>query len=204
MVDLSKRVVWVGVLAALLQSVTSPGVARGDIVLDIGQYEDAPDPNGLYHFHAKFTQVPGEQISPFDFFTVMRIQHGFQGINTSSQPVNWGSGITQTGGTTADPTYDVKWSFIGNNPITAAGDLGIFTYEVTGIPSPGLPITLTYIWQTSLNGQKKTGSGSVVVTRAVPEPSPMLLAGLVGSLGLFTMGVGRRARRRAFNEPSPV
>src|SRR6516165_8884969 len=129
MVDLSKRIFWLGVLAALLESVTSPGVARGDIVLDIGQYEDAPDPNGLYIFHATFTPVPGEQISTFDFFTVMGIQHGFPGINTSSQPPNWGSSITQTGGTTGDPTYDVKWSFVGTNPITMAGSLGTFTYE---------------------------------------------------------------------------
>jgi hypothetical protein len=201
MVGRSKRIVWVGIVASLVLGVMGPGAVRGDIVLDIGQYEDAPDPNGLYIFHAKFTPVPGEQISTFDFFEVMGIQHGFPGINSATQPVNWGSSITQTGGTPSDPTYSVKWSFIGTVPITTGGDLGTFTYEVTGLPSGGLPITLTYIWQTTLNGQPRTGSGTVVVT-AVPEPSQVLLLGVAGVASLVTVGVRRRARiERAVQQP---
>jgi hypothetical protein len=201
--QLSRRIFWVGLVAALVQSAGGPGIARADIVIDTGQFEDIPDPNGLYIFHSVFRPIPGEEILFGNSFTVYGIQHGFPGVDTSTQPANWGSSIVRDGGTPSDPTYDVTWTYVGTNAITTTTDLGNYTYEVSGRPDSGLPITLPYTWITTLNGAPHMGSGSVVVTAVVPEPPPIVLAGCVAVLGLVA-AVARRALTRRSRPAAPT
>jgi hypothetical protein len=201
MADMLKRLVWCAGVLVLLHGAVNSGVARGDIIIDISEFEDAPDPNGLYIFHVRFQPnpppsgptTPGEEIILGNSFTVDNIQHGFPGLDTSGKPTNWGSSITQVGGTPTDPTYNVKFSYVGTIPLTTNTDLGFFTYEVTAPPDGGLPITLPYTWITTLNGQPKTGSGTITVVAVVPEPSPAVLMGVVAVVGLLT-GAWRIAR----------
>jgi hypothetical protein len=195
---LTKRLLWVAVVASLVQGAAGSGVARGDIILDTGQYEDIPDPNGLYIFHVLFKPnpppvggTPGEEILRSNSFTVDNIQHGFPGIVTANQPPNWGASVTQVGGTSADPTYDVTWTYIGTNPIITNTDVGFFTFEVSARPDQGLPITLPYTYITTINGQPVQHSGSVTVTAVVPEPAPWVLGSFGASLGLLALGARR-------------
>jgi hypothetical protein len=196
--QLTKRLLWIPVVVSLVLVGAGSGVARADIIIDTGQYEDIPDPNGLYIFHVLFAPnpppvggTPGEEILFSNSFTVDNIQHGFPGLVTANQPPNWGASVMQVGGTPTDPTYNVTWTYIGTDPIVTNKDVGIFTFEVSARPNQGLPITLPYTYITTINGQPVQHSGSVTVTAVVPEPGPWALGLFGASLGLLALGARR-------------
>jgi len=184
-------------LLASALAVAGSGEARGDIIIDLSDVMTIPDPNFVYTFHVKLTNVvvpPGEEIAPGDFFTVYDVPGLIAGTN--NQPFNWAASFNFVGQTPSgvsppdNPSVlNVTWTFVGAVPILAPQDLGFFSVEATS----DIPATsLNYAGQTTLIGDgKHSNAGSVTVT-AVPEPGVTVLVALPAVLGVVWL-----RRRRA-------
>ncbi len=171
------------------------GVARGDIVVTIDSIMQLPDPHFRVTFGASVINVqnvPAQEISNGDFFTVYDVPTLI--VGTNRQPDNWAASFNRTGTTPAgvnppdDPiTYNVTWTFVGDNPIPASQALGAFSVETTSANFAGL----YYAGQDTIIGDGKHANVGFAMT-PTPEPSSGVLAGL----GLATAWSIRRARRR--------
>ncbi len=208
---------WILVGLACLGTVLAPSSdAKAGIKISGGSYTGVGDPNPYYQFSA--TLQYGSTLNTNDYFIVQQLVGVTSGALTAEPLVTlgmflsspWRPGFANPTanaplivngsqfGTATYPAIDVGFLYTGT-PITASsGDVNLGTFKIFDTTElPALPggefIQNTYASYNSSGVQNGGGTVSFLVT---PEPSSLVIVGLVGccALGITSL---RRWRRSA-------
>ena len=194
-----------GVLATLAER------SEAGIVITKGSYKGIGDPDPYYAFDVTLqsgsTLLKGDTITIKDLIgadtnalTAVPLNSNNKQIWTTifPNPVDQAPLIDNNINYGTFTAIDVRFKYTGSTISASSGDVSLGTFQVfedTSLPAlPGNSV-IQNTYKFNIDGGASTGNGIVSFT-VVPEPSSLVIVGLVGSC-LIGVSLSRRRRREA-------